>query len=43
MITQPYSEITLPYSQISGTYPTEEEADVLCNEGHTAGSAADGS
>ena len=33
-ITQGYSEITKGYSEISGTYLTEEEADVLCQEGH---------
>ena len=38
-ISGTYSEITLPYSQISGTYPTEEEADALCQEGHRLASA----
>ena len=40
-ITQPYSEISDAYSEISGTYSTisgpyltEEEADILCQEGH---------
>ena len=33
-ITQPYSKITQPYSRISATYPTEEEANALCQEGH---------
>ena len=38
-ITQPYSEITHAYSQISGTYLTEEEADALCQEGHRMAAA----
>ena len=38
-ISGTYSEITLPYSEISGTYPTEEEADALCQEGHRLASA----
>ena len=33
-ITQPYSEISVPYSEITQLYPTEEEADALCQEGH---------
>ena len=31
--------ITHPYSQISGTYLTEEEADALCQEGHRMAAA----
>ena len=33
-IRQEYSEISGTYSEISGTHLTEEEADVLCREGH---------
>ena len=33
-IRQGYSEISGPYSKISVPYLTEEEADVLCREGH---------
>ena len=33
-ITSPYSEIIQGYSEIRGPYPTEEEADALCQEGH---------
>ena len=33
-ITQPYSEISGTYSEITQPYPTEEEADALCQEGH---------
>ena len=33
-IRQEYSEIRQGYSEISGTCLTEEEADVLCQEGH---------
>lgn len=38
-ITRPYSEITHPYSEISATYLTEEEADVLCQEGYRLAAA----
>ena len=38
-ITQPYCAITRPYSEISATYLTEEEADVLCQEGHRLAAA----
>lgn len=34
-----YSPITHPYSEISGTYPTEEEADAFCQEGHRLAAA----
>ncbi len=38
-ITQPYSEITQGYSAITQPYLTEEEADVLCQEGHRLAAA----
>ena len=38
-ITQGYSAIRQGYSEISGTYLTEEEADVLCQEGHRLAAA----
>lgn len=38
-ITQPYCAITHPYLSISATYLTEEEADVLCREGHRLATA----
>ena len=38
-ISGTYSEITHPYSEISATYLTEEEADALCQEGHRLAAA----
>ena len=38
-ITQPYCAITRPYSERSTTYLTEQEADVLCREGHRLAAA----
>lgn len=39
VITQPYSEITQGYSAITQPYLPEEEADVLCQEGHRLAAA----
>ena len=38
-ISGTYSEITCPYSEITCLYPTEEEADALCQEGHRLATA----
>ena len=38
-ITQPYCKLTQPYSEIREPYLTEEEADVLCQEGHRLATA----